>query len=983
MQKLQTERNALLLYALQNPPPHVTVTLPEGVNSVVELDLTHTPSPLAVYAAAAPGNPIEVLVNAPLKSKEPGADKKSGEMWGAYGSESPRRVKKFRFRWKELSNYFTSHLRGDSRVLCSSEETPPRTNVTPPGSERKVRPLCTCKAEPCLQEKRSVVQLSRCSSAHREPLPLEGGQEYTLATYLAPFLSPRGFHARNPLEKPDVPVVRLCPVVDSTLFPEFDEDEQKFLFYEHMLLATVDTYPSQHTWFNEEVSDTYRKAMCISSEEHVRCVRNVLREAVKPQKQSSGQIDIPTVQQLVATSSDSDFIQRMSRILGICFKHSEDPNRQKYPLSLRAFVYAGALSPLYRTDANGKAVLQEGEVSNAIAALRRKMEIPKDIEPFCHVHARLLSIDDTNDVERRGAFLKDLASSLHSMSKTTRLLGEEPLTPEIKYMLYILQETFGMSVMPMTLLGVIRSDCTLLAVSGLLFESCLALPIEFLSVYVQVDYRGLLPPVQSTNSFLLNLLVVFITCGVLRSFSNLELDFSSRTAPSNALAGIRRLGRTTRAYCEQVSQTIPHATALMLPAVIIVASHVLATCWGDTLHNEEGPPEFSKGIRAVLDLLLLYSSPDAENEVDISQVLSDGAINLTWITPLMGNHDRISRERISRKFRVAKAALKAGSLARKRALCHVEALTTEFDMLIAPPPLVPNADDVTRQRMAYVVEMLGDLISAIKGPFTWFNANTDTRSVQQCNYVQEYKDLLKFQRTVSSGFLSMEDVLERLNCLQHIHDQLNHMIASLHDDYQSVREVIGTPVMEFGGIIGPLSTQLDGGIASLCDTAAVAIVRVGLADTLFTKFMKTDMRLYKTLKSNKTAVLERRHLRREYPDVTMDVVLHQMELIFSSVRASVGHRMIVAEIWAKSILHFVVALYYVYFEESDERFFCPEDWEDILLDLQAVEAFIADLPLSPPLGSSSRKHCGAGDRTAAAAAVHCVLLFSSSIGGAC
>ncbi|KAG5503555.1 hypothetical protein JKF63_05695 [Porcisia hertigi] len=52
MKRLQAERDALLLYVLQHPPPNVSLKLPDGCTSLERVDLTTCPSPVALYAEA-------------------------------------------------------------------------------------------------------------------------------------------------------------------------------------------------------------------------------------------------------------------------------------------------------------------------------------------------------------------------------------------------------------------------------------------------------------------------------------------------------------------------------------------------------------------------------------------------------------------------------------------------------------------------------------------------------------------------------------------------------------------------------------------------------------------------------------------------------------------------------------------------------------------------------------------------------------------
>ncbi|KPA79332.1 hypothetical protein ABB37_05783 [Leptomonas pyrrhocoris] len=52
MKKAQEERNELLRYALQHPPPNVVVKLPKGFDSFDNIDLALCPSPLPLYAEA-------------------------------------------------------------------------------------------------------------------------------------------------------------------------------------------------------------------------------------------------------------------------------------------------------------------------------------------------------------------------------------------------------------------------------------------------------------------------------------------------------------------------------------------------------------------------------------------------------------------------------------------------------------------------------------------------------------------------------------------------------------------------------------------------------------------------------------------------------------------------------------------------------------------------------------------------------------------
>lgn len=52
MKKGQVERNELLRYALQHPPPNVTVKLPVGFDTLDNIDLALCPSPLPLYAEA-------------------------------------------------------------------------------------------------------------------------------------------------------------------------------------------------------------------------------------------------------------------------------------------------------------------------------------------------------------------------------------------------------------------------------------------------------------------------------------------------------------------------------------------------------------------------------------------------------------------------------------------------------------------------------------------------------------------------------------------------------------------------------------------------------------------------------------------------------------------------------------------------------------------------------------------------------------------
>lgn len=960
MEKLQLERNELLLYVLQNPPPYVTIVLPEGVRSAAELDLTHTQSPLAVYAAATASNPIEVRVSAPPTLLGDSAEKKKKKYGlGTTGSgiNSPSKGKRPRFRWKDLSNYFMSHLRGDSQMMCSPERTPPATpsrlDAAMSNPERK-HSLHAYVTEPSTSEGGHVIQLSKCTSARREPLPLEGKQGYSLAEYVTPFLSQTQVSVQNPLERPVLPVIELCPVLNSAMLPEFDEDERQLLFYEHVVLAASILLPARGAWFDSKVGSRYRKAMGISNEQHARVLSNISPAIKEGQDTLNMPINLQTIERLVETSSDGDFTQRMNKILCMCSQYPEDPQQRRYPLCLRAFIYAGALSPLYGSNSSADTVLFEEEVRDVITAVRNRLEIPKSIEPFCRVHARLLSIDDDDDVERRTAFLMGVASALHELSKSTGSLSREPLTPEVKYMLYLLQETFEMSTAPISLLGVVRSDYAFLCVFDLFLESCLSLPTEFLSVYVQVNGRDLLPPMRPVKDFLLSLLLVFITCGVLRSFCNLKLEINPRNAPRDLLASVRHLGRSTREYCDLLSRSVQHAPALMLPGVTTVASHLLATHWADTLSCERLPSDFSEGLRTMLSLLLTYSSPGMENDEDVSHTILACAGNLSWVVPVMERHNCAAKGRVLARLQAAKAVAKAGVPVQRLMLNRIEELMEELESFISPPPLVPAAANVVRQRLSLVVDTLSDIFADMKAPYTRLSSRSGSLATKAGGYFEEYKAQLELQEKVFSLSLSTEDAVARLKCLSVIDERLRKIAMQSQRDYQLVRQVTGAPAAGFEDLLGTLTNPLSESINMFRDVVAATIVRVELAGLLFDKFMKTDMRLYKVLKSDKAAVPDRRHIQLEFPEVTMVSVLKRLESVIVSVSAVVNDPFVDAEVWSMTMLHFVSALYYVYFEESDCRFFRPEDWKCILQDLRIVDMFMKESFPYPPRGEPAR-----------------------------
>ncbi|ORC88861.1 uncharacterized protein TM35_000152920 [Trypanosoma theileri] len=949
MEKLQKERDKLLLYALQNPPPHVTVILPPRSNPLTELDLSQMESPLPLYTTASESKPMIIKVEGspPMLTISEGrrtSTSYDNDHYSSGGSSGGHKVKR---RGVERFSSFMANLLRNVQGQSSAKEAPV-------GSSRDTVSSFFYPAEKHRRNSagehrllsRSLVDGSSIFSSekpqHRNPLPIEGLHEFTITEYIAPYLTNDDYPARDPLKFPDPPSIELCPVIENDVLNDFGEnyDKQNVLFYEHILLGVDVFIGPQAMRYEKEVCSGFLKAFNISDAQHVRSLQN-LKQLTLDRRDLPISIDITTIQRLVDTSVDKEFVQRMKKILRISRKHPDTPGGNEYPLALRAFIYAGALCPLYKIDTRrgGETLLQEEQVSYTLTALRRKLGISSALDPFCRLHARLLSMDEKAELERQRAFLKEIATAVNALSRSTQSLGKVPLTPETKYKLYILQEIFELCCIPMTLISAINSEHTIICVSALFLESCVSLPSEFLSVYVRIDGRQILPPTSSVDDFLLVLLMVFVGRSVLRTFSSPKFLMNSAEPPQQLLDKLTSVGDRARAYCELLSHSVQHAVVLILPGISLAASHVIAQHWAKAIRGDKTPDDFVEGITALLSFLAKFSSPGVENDKEMSRaLLSSTRRQLSWIAPLIERYDYSVREQVRQKLRKAKLSLQDVGHFTRDAQFLVVALVEEI-VAPMPSPLLWWAQELVFQRLSYVSDCINDTAGLVKGRFVHPNIQNEGIT-QQSGYIQEYKRLLELGEKMSVPPLSLDDITLRLNSLFVLKSGWKRYLAFTKEDYRLVRGVTGVPAISFEHLVRSTGEHLAEMVFALCEYAAVAIIRVEIGSLLFEKFLKTDMRLLRSMKTDKTSASGRRHLPREFPDVTMKLILQKLESSFGTLAEQLSDSTMVREVRTRALLHFVASLFYVFLEGTHDRLFCPEEVDSILEDLDNVDAFI-------------------------------------------
>ncbi|KAH9597069.1 hypothetical protein LSM04_001764 [Trypanosoma melophagium] len=949
MEKLQRERDRLLLYALQNPPPHVTVVLPPRSKPLSELDLSQMESPLSLYASASANNPLTIKVHGtpPTLTISEGRSASNGNDTDHCSSGTGGAGNKVKQTSVERFSSFLANLIRNVQIPTNSREASVESSKEVVGdffypAEKHIGNHRGEQATPNTSLRGSLSICTTEKLRHRNPLPIEGLHEFTVADYIAPYLTNDDCPARDPLRFPDPPSIELCPVIENDLLTEFGEndDKQNLLVYEHLLLG-ADLFIGVHGQrYEKEMRRGFQKAFDISEEQHLRSIQSLM-EITADRSDIPISIDTSTIQRLVDTSSDKEFVQRNEKILRVCRKHPDNPGGHEYPLVLRAFIYAGALCPLYRIDTNcvGEALLQEEQVSHTLTALRRKLGISSSLDPFCRLHARLLSIDEKVELDRQRAFLKEIAKAVNALSRSTQSLGKVPLTPDTKYKLYVLQEIFELCCAPMTLISAINSEHTLICISALFLESCVSLPSEFLSAYVRVDGRQVLPPTSSVDDFLIAFLMIFVVCCILRSFSSPKFRINCVEPPQQLLDTLISVGDRARAYCELLSHSVQHAVVLTLPGMSLAASHVIAQHWAKAIRGDKTPEDFVEGTNALLAFLAKFSSPGVENDKEMSRaLLSSTRRYLSWIAPLIERYDYTVRERVQQKLRKVKLNLQDVVHFTRDTQILVNALVEEI-VTPMPSPLLSWAKELVFQRLSYVSDCINDTAGLIKGGFMRPDILNEGIA-QHSGYIQEYKTILEIGDKMSIPPPSLDDITLRLNTLFVLKSGWKRFLAFTKEDYRVVRGVTGVPAISFENVVRSSGEHLTEIMFTLCEFAAVAIIRGEIGSLLFEKFMKTDMRLFRNLKTDKIPMAERRHFPREFPDVTMKFILLKLESSLVVFTEHLTDSAIVREVRTRALLHFVAALFYVYLEGSQDRFFCPEEGESILEDLGSVDAFI-------------------------------------------
>ncbi|KEG13707.1 hypothetical protein DQ04_00831040 [Trypanosoma grayi] len=946
IEKLQNERDELLVYALQNPPPYITIVLPPGVNSVSELDLTRTSSPLPLYASANPAKPMEIRLQSPsiaLKVVE-GKHNNNYPNDGSCVVNNSIRNNKKHISLKGFTSFLENLLRGVQHGVSRDPSTEAfteknmdvgETNSTTQG----VQEMCYCSKR---------VATSVGGVQRREPLPIEGTQECTLAEYIAPYVSKDGFLPYDPMRSPEPPLIEFCPLICNDILTELDDnDEYVLLVYEHLLLSVDLLRDADHTRYEEEVRCGFQKVFEISDEQHQRSLCN-LAQGANEEHVAVTYISVPTVRRLIRSSTDKGFVGRMQKILRACSGHPDVPEQTEYPLALRAFLYAGALCPLYKFDrhhADGT-MLQEEQVRNTLAALRSKLNICSSLDPFCHLHARLLSAEEGFAIKRQHAFLKGVTSAVSALSESAQSLGKKSLTPETKWKLYILQETFEMCSTSMTLLGAVRSDSAFLGVSALFFESCLSLPPEFLSAYVRVEGGDLLPPTSSVNDFLLTLLMMFTTSGVLRNYSDAKYRVGPAGTPEQLLEELGDVDKRVRTFCRMLSHSIEHAAVFVVPGVAAVASHVIAEYWRRSNTNREIPYDFVEGVHALVIFLVKYAPPGVEGDAEMSRVLVFGARHcFSWLVPLIERYDSAVWERMRQKLQAVTNILNGDCSLLREAVNLMNSVKEEMTVPM-PSPLVPQPEELVRRRTSHIATVLNGVARCFRGRFVSPTKHVGAEATHH-SYIEKYKALLEYGEKTATQATPLEEVAVCLNCLSILQDGWRYVIAQFEEDYKKVRRVTGAPGISFKNIMEEGREQLTDRAAKLCHFAAASIIRVELGSLLFEKFMKRDMRAARSMRFGKAAVEERRSLPREFPDVTMKLILHELDSALAAFYAQVIDSSMQKDVRALAMLHLVGALYYVYVEGAPDRYFYPEDWEAIAQELESVEVFI--------LGSSKEK----------------------------
>jgi hypothetical protein len=771
----RAERQFLLAHFLCNPPSHVNVVWPPGVERgdarALDIDRITIPSDMYLKGRS------DRTADAPITIDLAGYTKSSRR--GKRGATRPNSV--FAQGWKKFSQDFP--LRS---LPPFAEESLRRLDLVgnPSPTFRSTRAVLHTRegsghsSDGSTSMQNSLVPPMKFTSTviHRRKLSSGGdGTSSPLLTHTTVTLTQlAGLKKKRPSDAsggvprvyPTTSNIEFITVAHSPALEalELEGDFLNNLVYYFVLLSTSLLMSRDARDLAPQVLRHLRPALGIADTHHAAAMLSLVHKDQRGSVETTTDVSKLTFQQVLlndmpctamdvwiraASGAESpnspvsgdaveeaeyNFAVSAQRFLQICAHASAVPTMDDSPVTVlppvvAAVLYAGALQCLYFSiDPQSTQAVEERDVVRLLATLQRSLGIPDHLVPYCRLHGLILALrtllGGTMHLEARGElihtnFFTTMAELLSYLD--TEGLEDAPITEYNLYKVYVLQETVDSSLGLMELFDSISNDALALSLCQAFCAACTVLPPAFLSVHIRCNGIPLICG-KAGDSTLMELLSHYVGGAVLKELGDPDVWLDPTEPLSVAIAHVDAACMRPTPFLRVWSEYLPQAEALVVPMLVQIVSYVFGLYWGRSANEELSaavPPQFVEGIRSLYFRIASKLPEDVRTYIGLLDVIREAVDkSLAWLVPLYERHVNVASETLSGVIAMNAANAKWGGDGEE----SDKALQKVFDCLeeaIIPLrfPLGTNLESIFQRSLVAAVSAIGRTAQQICGPF--------------------------------------------------------------------------------------------------------------------------------------------------------------------------------------------------------------------------------------------------------------------------
>lgn len=785
------------------------------------------------------------------------------------------------------------------------------------------------------------------------------------------------------------PVTLTCAqFVPKNLFAPLLDDMATFqaLVYDCVLLGCHLFLTTEGQRLAAEVLDMMRPALGISASAHSDAIRGLAVPQLAQHVQASPRVadvaahpamTLPTEAEpmlrsleyqrklLMAKTGGPQFLKRTALVVDApCAQDSVAGKRAApFPFLVRALIFAGVLSPLYHDDPTF--AVDSEDLADTIATMKRRLVISDEVGHICRVHSILLQhaalhdggsgqqeqqqqVQDDSDDTAQHLFEQLIAAvaELDDEAAVARSSnGAASSVEALQYRNFVLLRVLDLCAERFVHFDTVQEPAAFLRYCRLFVATCTAGGVAFLDQCFG-HVVGSLSAAPSANYVVMFLLSQVLCAPLYRELHDSRDTLTADIALEQLVETVIGTYDGVAPYAKLMAEVVPNAAGLVLPGIVRMLSPALFVHWRAEYESGSGVPLNLLPItQLIYNAVSKLAAPHLANKAVMANVHS-AVEDLDWVSALL-----------LRRVTAVGAELEKLFESLMMGVCWYECtlgkaphsssldLFAMFHQLL--PPLNACVAPMTNQLMGQYVNscsrVLNEYINRVAGPLAFGDkiAAWEREVAETGGFIRMHRLCTLKAERLRSFFtqLDLAEAVLRLNTLLDTEQHLHRFVQSICEKHRDLRQLVGGAPLEPGHLLDETLELLERRIGELSEFLAMRVVHHDLRPRLSQLYV-IDMKWYKAHKHDKKLLSEDRngHLIFAH-DITIKTVTDAIDHALMNFLPLISEVSVREDIVSHLFAHFAAAYFQIVLEGGDERFFFPEQHEDLFNDVCYVEGF--------------------------------------------